>query len=94
MTNVIRGNQSNESEWFATELSPRLPLECLLQEIGRLLGKDASYLGVKITILSRKGQQPNWSAEIGVVSTIELSAFRQVLINTRAMYNLDYHDAR
>lgn len=63
-------------------------LECLLQEIGNLLGKDAHYLGDKITIVSNKGQ-PNWSAEIGVVSTIELSAFRRALINMRTAYNLD-----
>jgi hypothetical protein len=68
--------------------------ECLLQEIGRLLGKDAHGLGDKITFVRMKGQ-PNWSAEIDIVSTIQLSAyrqlsaFRQALKNTRAIYNLD-----
>ncbi len=63
-------------------------LECLLQEIGHRLGKDAHYLGDKITIVSKEGRT-NWSAEIGIVSTIELSAFRRALINMRATYNLD-----
>jgi hypothetical protein len=31
-------------------------LECLLQEIGHRLGKDAHYLGDKITIVSKEGQ--------------------------------------
>jgi hypothetical protein len=64
-------------------------IENLVREIGRLLGKDATYLTDKITFHRVTGRHPNWGADIGAVSPYELSAFQQALESMLALYDLD-----
>jgi hypothetical protein len=64
-------------------------IENLVREIGRLLGKDATYLSDKITFHRVTGRHPNCGADIGAVSPYELSAFRQASESMLALYDLD-----
>lgn len=64
-------------------------LRVLVDETGKLLAVDASYLGSKIMITHQRDEF-NWTASIGMVGLATSKAFDAALQQTQLRYDLDW----
>jgi len=63
-------------------------VEILLHETGRVLGRDASFLGQQLEI-RRRDDEPNWDANRGIAGPTVIKAFGIALTRVQAQHNLD-----
>ena len=62
----------------------------LINETTKSLGRDAGFLGPRLTIRRRNGV-PNWDANIGIASTEVVSAYLKALWRVKSQFDLDDH---